>query len=905
MIGTTVSQYRILEKLGEGGMGVVYKAQDTKLGRFVALKFLPPHLSASEQDKSRFMQEAQAASALNHPNVCTIHDIQEYDGPAFAGAPAGRQIFIVMEHVDGQTLAQRKNSIGFKQAVEIGIQMADGLAAAHEKGIVHRDIKPENIMVRKDGIAQIMDFGLAKLRGVSRLTKEGSTVGTAGYMSPEQVQGLETDHRSDIFSLGVVLYELFTGQLPFKGIHETAMAYEIVNVDPVPMSVVKPEIDPELDSVVLECLAKDPAERYQSMAEVAKDLRRYKRASSKQHVSRVTAALPMPVQAGAVPLSGQPSGAAESVRGNRNVRLPWALTVVFLGAVIVAIWAPWRTGMGPRPVMRFTVTTPKDQVLNLTSYSALAISADGSQLVFRAGGKFWLRRMNSLTAEAIPGTENASSPFFSPDGRWLAFFADEKLKKAPLDGGAAITLADAPDNRGGTWNKAGMIVFCPDAIGGLSRVSEAGGEVQPVTTIDSTKKERSHRWPHFLPDGKTVLFTMGTTDSPDFYEDATIEAVNVETGARSVVLKGASTACYISPGYLIYSRTGVLFALPFDPGTLNANGSAFPVVENLNGDPTTGAMDFTVADNGTLAYVSGQINISGRSLVMLDQQATQTPIPAPPQAYMEPRFSPDGKRLAVVVQSGKDFDVWVYDILRGTMSRLTFGGDNRSPAWSPDGKRLAYYSPTEGKSAVLVRNADGSGTAEVVATGLGRSYVDCWSHDGSMLILDRATQSDNSNITVVPLTGDRKPWDFLATKYDEWQSSLSPDGKWIAYVSNETGKYQVYVQPFPKGGSKWQISLDEGYEPHWSSDGKTLYYRSPDRILAVPIETSPTLSVGKSRIIITGYNPMNLDSGITYDLSSDGKHFIVTRAAGQDESLQEMVVVLDWFDDVKQKTSGN
>lgn len=896
LIGKTIGHYTIIDEVGRGGMGIVYKAQDTKLKRAVALKFLPQNLAASDQDRVRFMQEAEAASALNHPNVCTIHDIETRDG----------QTFIVMEFVEGQTLRRKKDSLSLKQALDIGIQIAEGLSAAHEKGIVHRDIKPDNIMVRKDGIVQIMDFGLAKLRGVSNLTKEGSTVGTVGYMSPEQVQGMDTDHRSDIFSLGVVLYEMCAGQLPFKGVHETAMAYEIVNVDPLPMSAVKPEIDPALDAVVLECLAKDPAERYQSMAEVAKDLRRYKRESSRERVSRVMAARPLMSEERPVSSAGLSPGT--SARKRTAPVLPWMISGVLALAAVIAFWSPWKSSREPRPVIRFTIPTPKDQVLTLTSYNALAISPDGSRLVFRAGGKLWIRKMNDLSSTPIQGTDDASSPFFSPDGRWLAFFSGGKLKKTPLEGGSSITLADAPDNRGGTWNRAGMIVFGATAIGGLREVSDAGGDVKQVTSIDTARNERSHRWPHFLPDGTTVLYTMGVTDSPDFYEDATIEAVDLKTGVQKVVLKGASTACYIAPGYLTYSRNGVLFAVRFDPDRLEPKGTAFPVVENLNGDPTTGAMDYAIAENGTLAFVSGEINASGRSLMMLDQEGAATPIPAPPEAYMEPRISPDGKRLAVVVQAGKDYDIWIYDLARGTMSRLTFGGDNRSPAWSPDGKRIAYYSPTEEKTAVLIRNADGSGTAEVVATGLGRSYVDCWSHDGMLLILNRTSQKtlfNNSDITVLPLTGDRKPWDFLSTSFDEWQSSLSPDGKWIAYVSNETGKYEIYIQPFPHGGSKWQVSLDEAYEPHWAPDGRTLYFRSPDRLNAVPVETSPSLVVGKPRVVVTGYNPLNLDSGITYDLMPDGHHFVVTRASGQDESLKEMVVVLNWFEDIVQKTARN
>src|SRR5438309_3309508 len=471
MIGQTISHYKILEKLGEGGRGVVYKAEDTKLRRTVALKFLPQRLSASEQDKSRFIQEAQAASALNHPNVCTIHDIREHDG----------RMFIVMEFVDGQTLEDKKGTIGLKQAIDIGIQIADGLAAAHEKGIVHRDIKPENIMIRKDGIVQIMDFGLAKLRGkVTRLTKEGSTVGTAGYMSPEQVQGNDADHRSDIFSFGVLLYELLAGQLPFKGIHDTALAYEIVNMDAPPISSIKPEIDPTLDAIVLECLEKDPNERTQSAKQVSIDLKRFKRESSRQRVSRVSAVRPM-----VKPEYGGQNIPPGTPKGKRRV---WQIISAILGAALIAAgWLLMNINSAVPTVARFGVVLPKDQQLDIQDYAAIAISPDGSRFVYKASGRLYLRKMENIEAEPIPGTENAVNPFFSPDGRWLGFFAGGKLKKIPLSGGSAVILADAQANRGATWTKNGTIIFTPTGRGGMVRVGADGGDVQQVTTVDSTR----------------------------------------------------------------------------------------------------------------------------------------------------------------------------------------------------------------------------------------------------------------------------------------------------------------------------------------------------------------------------------------------------------------------------------
>src|ERR1041384_4243643 len=635
MIGQTISHYKILEKLGEGGMGVVYKALDTKLNRTVALKFLPHRLIQSETDRTRFTQEAQLAATLNHPNICTIYDIAEHDG----------ELFIAMEFVDGQTLREKKGTIGFKQAIDIGVQLADGLAAAHEKGIVHRDIKPENIMIRKDGIAQIMDFGLAKIRGtITRLTKEGSTVGTAGYMSPEQVQGQDADHRSDIFSLGVVLYELFTGQPPFKGVHETALAYEIVNVDAAPMSSVKSELDPSLDAIILECLEKDPNERAQSAKQVAIDLKRYKRESSRSRASRITAAMPIPK------LDSPLRDAAPQlrVRGWRTFFWPAVSGLLALALVAAIVMLKGRDTQSHSPV-RFAITLPRDQVIDLVTYSAAAISPAGSRIVYEASGKLYQRKIENFEAEALPGTEDATSPFMSPDGKWAGFFAEGKAKKIPLSGGPPVVITDVTDNRGGSWEADGSLVLSTSGRSGLIRVRSDGSERREITKVDSTHGERTHRCPQCLPDGKTVLFTVGMMDSPDYYDDASIDAVNIETGERKEILKGASMARYIPTGHLVFSRGGVLFAVPFDPSSLTVHGTSTPLVQNVSGDPTTGAANFAVSSNGTLAYIPGLFDLANRTLALLSADGSVSTFPAPLRSYMEPSISPDGRQVAVIV----------------------------------------------------------------------------------------------------------------------------------------------------------------------------------------------------------------------------------------------------------------
>jgi serine/threonine protein kinase/Tol biopolymer transport system component len=879
MIGQIISHYKILEKLGEGGMGVVYRAQDTKLDRLVALKFLPSHLSASEQDKARFIQEAKAASAINHPNICTVYSIDEHDG----------QLFIVMEFVDGQTLRERtkSQSTNLKNAIDIGIQIADGLAAAHEKGIVHRDIKPENIMVRKDGIVQIMDFGLAKLRGVSRLTKEGSTVGTAGYMSPEQVQGQDADHRSDIFSFGVLLYELFIGQLPFRGVHETALLYEIVNVDPAPMSTVRSDIDPELDRIVLECLQKEPSERHQSVAEVSKDLKRFKRESSRQHLSRVTTVRPVAHQA------YNPAGLNTWARGK-----PWMIATVLLTVVLViVVWRSHQMTIAPSEIARFAHVLPQGQELDVSVRPALAISPDGSRLVYVANNKLYMRRRDELGVLPIERTEGASNPFFSPDGQWIAYVANGKLSKVSVNGGTPVDLTSVRDFRGGAWGRAGRIVFSPDVATPIMEISEAGEDFRALTTLDSSKHERTHRWPSISPDGKTILFTVGVAGNPDFYEDAIIDAVDISTGKRSTVLRGASTAMWAATDHLLYTRSGVLFATQLDRDRLLPIGSPTPVVQGINGDASTGAMHLSLSANGTLIYIPGQHVGAPHLLALIDQQGNVTNLPAPAQSYGDLKLSPDGTRVAAVLQKGEDYDIWIYDIPRNTMGRLTFGGNNRSPVWSSDGNRILHWSENNGVRALLLRSADGSGLPDTILTTSFRDYPKAWSRDGKTIVLARGALA-NASIMTLSLDGDRVPRTFLANNFDTNPSDLSPDGRWIAYTSNESGSYQVFVESFPNRSGRWQVSPDGGGEPRWSPDGTKLYYRSAGRMMVVPVAVHPSFSAGQPRVLFDRFRPLQVGSGITYDVSRDGTKFLTTRPPS-DERYQHIVIVLNWFEELK------
>jgi eukaryotic-like serine/threonine-protein kinase len=904
MIGSTVSHYRILDKLGEGGMGVVYKAQDTKLDRFVALKFLPAHLAASEQDKARFIQEAKSASALNHPNVCTIHDIEQHDG----------QLFIVMEFVDGTSLKEKKENLSEKQILEIGIQVAEGLAAAHEKGIVHRDIKPENIMIRKDGIVQIMDFGLAKLYtsgNVSRLTKAGTTIGTIGYMSPEQVQGLDVDHRTDLFSLGVVLYELLSGQSPFKGVHETAIMYEIVHVDPAPIATVKEGIDPQLDDIILECLEKEKDDRCQSAKELAKDLRKIKKSTghSRSRAYR-TQTISARTQTG-LPESKTPTGSfsielmnrkIDLTRFFRSATLPWILSLALILALAATLLLTHKS-LPEGNVTKFQMYIGDDNILDIGSYPVIALSHDGSKLIFKANNRFYLRKMDSMEPTALPGIESVSTPFFSPDDKWIGFFRNGKLEKISLAGGTPVTLADGPDNRGATWSSRGFIIFTPTATTGLSMVPENGGGVKQLTTVDSAKGERTHRWPSSMPDGRHVLFTLGTLSSPDYYENATIEVVDIETGNRKMVLQGASTARYINSGHLLFSRSGVLYIAPFDADKLELKGQPVPVVEGVYSETTTGIANYFFAENGTLAYLPGAIEGESRRMVKIDVKGTTTVLDSTARPFMEPKLSPDNKKIAVVIREGQDYDIWIYDIARKALSKLTFGGLNRTPLWSPDGKTIAFTKRTkDGKPRVYTKPYDGSGDETEIFSAEYRLYLDFWSRDGKFLMVDYMAQNAQSDLLVLPLTGDRKPSMYLDSKRDEYESSMSPDGKWVSYVSDESGSYQIYVRSFPGKEGKWQISTDVAEEPRWSPDGTMLYYRKNSQIMAVPVSTAATFSAGVPTVLFNGFPAMNVDSGISYDITSDGKYFVTTQPV-RGTSYKNIAVVLHWADEIKNLTS--
>jgi Tol biopolymer transport system component/predicted Ser/Thr protein kinase len=876
MLGQTISHYKILEKLGEGGMGVVYQAQDTKLDRLVALKFLPQHLASSEADKARFVQEAKAASALNHPNVCTIHDIQEHDG----------QMFIVMEFVDGQTLRERKGSITFKQAVDIGIQIAEGLAAAHEKGIVHRDIKPDNIMIRRDGIAQIMDFGLAKLRGsVSRLTKEGSTVGTAGYMSPEQVQGLDADHRSDIFSAGVLLYELFTGQLPFKGVHETALLYEIVNVDAAPMSALKPDIDPELDRIVLECLDKDANERTQSAKQIAIDLKRFRRVSSRQHLSRVTAARPIPVLAPSGPADG--GSAPGRMRTPRRELIAWGCVALLTAAVGVLLLRSPSADSAAQQRMYSAIVVPES--IYIHSYGSRGgqpvLSPDGRTLAFTGilpdgAYRIFTRSLGEADVHVVAGTEDGSGVFWSPDGKYLGFFSDGRMRKVDLVGGSPATIVPVANPRGATWGPDGTIIYAPDYQSGLFRVTADGkGKPEPLTTLDSSRHEGSHRWPVFLPDGKHFLYLARTASETGEAEGDAVFVGSLDGGAPRLLVQSSYNAAF-GGGYLLFARGSALMAQRFDPDQLALQGDPVKIQDGVLNDPSYNIAVFTVAQSGMLVFQSGQTQNGARPILVSRNGTILRPLGDKISESDQPRFSPDGKQVAFYVYDmrSRRSNIWLYDLRSDGRRRLTTrpGGDFW-PVWSRDGSSIFFSSMGRDRRDIYDQSTSHSGGEQEAFSSSGEDIVRDVSPDGETLLVESTDLAQRKgDLWLVPSKGkDRKPVSFQTTRFNEQRGRFSRDGNWIAYVSDESGEDEIYVKKVSTpDADAWKVSSGGGWAPVWDyKTNELIYLNRENQFLAATLRYTATGVEVTS--VKTLFRAPTFAS--EYDLSPDGSTFVIGR----------------------------
>jgi len=863
--GTQLGPYEILRQIGSGGMGDVYKARDTRLDRIVAVKI------SKEQYSERFEQEARAVAALNHPHICQLYDV----GPNY----------LVMEFVEGAPL---KGPLPIEKTVEYAGQILDALDAAHQRAITHRDLKPANILVAKQGI-KLLDFGLAKQAVrlgeadvTKALTDQGQIVGTLQYMSPEQLQGKQVDARSDLFSFGCVLYEMLTGKRAFEGQNPASVIAAILEREPAPLEVARP-----LDRVVRRALAKDPDQRFQT----ARDLK-----------AALAWALEQP----------PPTPAKQSSRS--------LLLVVagVLGFALIVLGSMFWRQMQPvdNPLTRLSVDLGPDAMtgLNLTT----VISPDGRRLVFPARGpngkqQLATRLLDQAQATLLPGTENGRDPFFSPDSHWIGFFADGKLKKISVQGGAPVTLCDAPFDYGASWGEDGTIVAALSLLSPLSRVPDAGGRPQPFTRLG--KGEVTHRWPQVLPGGRGVLFTSAAVGVG--MENASIEAMPLQGGVAKTLIAGGYFGRYVpasgTRGYLVYLHQGVLSGVGFDPVRLELQGTPVPLQEEVAASALQGGGQFDLSaapsGHGTLVYLAGKGAAQTWPVMWLDSSGKMLPLIATPGTYAFPRFSPDGHRLALIMSTSSGTDIYVYELGRETMTRLTVGGHSQLPVWTPDGKHIAFRSSSD--SGIWWIRSDGSGEPRQILAALNSATPYSFSPDGRLAGHASNPETGYDIWTATLDTSDPdhpkagKPEPFLATRANEMVPVFSPDGRWIAYRSNETGTNEVYVRPFPAvRGGKWQISTAGGLYGFWSNNGRELFYETADnRIMVVDYTVNGDSFVpGKPRVWSETQGFYAGSANLA--LAPDGKRFAVfpmPEAAPPGKDSVHVTFLLNFFDELRRR----
>ncbi len=882
--GKRLGPYEIVAPLGAGGMGEVYRAKDTRLDRDVAVKILPADFAANPQLKARFEREAKTISQLSHPNVCSLFDVGNHDGIDF----------LVMELIEGESLGDRlqKGRLPIELVLRHGIEIASALDTAHRQGIVHRDLKPGNVMLTKAG-AKLLDFGLAKsgplITGTASasqmadsptvhgpLTEQGTILGTFQYMAPEQLEGLEADERTDIFAFGALLYQMATGQPAFHGKTRTSLIASIVSGHPQPVSQLVPLTPPALDHLIKKCLEKDPDDRWQSARDIADQMRWIVDAGSR-------------------------AGEAAPVLAKRKARtrVAWAANAASALVAVLATVGFMVLGSPPPRVVRSSLLPPEN-----TQYApisgAMVLSPDGLRIAFVARGAdgkhmLWVRALDALTAQPLAGTEDATHPFWSPDSRFIGFFSAGKLRKIDANGGPPQALSDAISGRGGAWSEGGTILFTPSQADVIYKVSSAGGAPVAVTEFDTTNAETSHRFPAFLPDGDHFLFLVeARPEAEGSQEGFTLFAGSIESKERKLLIATNSSARYAKSGHVLFLRDRTLLGQRFDASKLEMVGDAVPVAENMTRTPRWETM-FSLSDNGLLAFQAGSTSELSH-LVWMDREGRDLETVGKPADYRSIALSHDGRRVAAAVLDPKNqkHDIWALDLERGTSTRLTFDpGDDYSPIWSADDRRVYFSSSRQGRGDIYQKSSSGTGTDELVLADPDMSMLWSLSADGrsGAVMTNNRAKKTGWDISLLDFA-DGKPRMLLETPFNEQTPALSPDGRWLAYGSNESGQSEVYVQSLGNDGGKWQVSTDGGNRPRWSRDESELFFQTPDeKLMVVAVKLAPEFTASVPRPLIDP--KIRQLFGIHYDISPDGKRILVNRAIEQ-PVVTPVTLVQNW-----------
>jgi len=877
--GAQLGPYRIEDTAGVGGMGEVYRARDTRLDRTVAIKVLPTHLSERPELRQRFDREAKTVSSLQHPYICALFDVGHENGVDF----------LVMEYLEGKTLAERLEDgpLPPDELFKVGVQITEALEAAHRQGVIHRDLKPGNIMLTRAGV-KLLDFGLAKTveaalgahsglatlaaqpESGTPLTTEGTVLGTFQYMSPEQLEGKEADARSDIFSLGAVLYEMATGRRAFEGKSQASLIASIMSSQPAPISTIASMTPPALDRVVRTCLEKDPENRWQTAHDVALQLKWIAEGGSQ-------VGLPKPVAA----------------RRRSRERLAWILAGgAAAAAVALAAALLLRPAPEPPTAVRFRIDAPPE----LISFGSPRISPDGKHIAFdgvdtTGTTQVWVRALGDLEMHPLPGTESTTRPFWSADSRNLAFFSGGKLKRVPLTGGPPVTICEVTNGSDGSWGSTGMILFDGRNGDSIQVVSAGGGVPGPATTLDRANGENTHGWPFFLPDGTRFVFLAMRNDGSNEIRLGELGSMDTK-----LLTQGESRVEYIAPGYLTYERNGILLAQAFDVGRGELTGDPFPLAEGI-GTGQVGLAHFSGSNDGTLLYTGG--GSPERGLQWFDRDGRPGRVVVEPKLLSSPTLSPDGTRVVLEIDDEQGSpDLWIVDLGRRLLSRFTFDpAADSGPSWSPDGSRIAFRSGRE-PVGIYVKSASGTGNAEAILKTPSFTSLSNWTRDGRTLIANQIREGTSWDVVSIPLEGDEEPRALLDSRFNEGWPALSPDERILAYVSYESGTPEIYLTTYPALDGKWQVSQGGGVQPRWRREGGELYYLSVDRrMMAVDVRTGSAPDIGVPHALFQAPVPRDLNERNHYDVTPDGQRFLLVTTS-EANRVPPLTVVLHWEADL-------